>query len=459
MGENLIKSKINIKCSYFISGIIFKIALDLCFCGPIQTYFSSSFPIDISIHKIIVSYIATMLMIMMLPSTSDLVSSYIIIVLFYIIIPFTTIYAYMNTSSVYFITMIITYLFIEVCVVRLLPINPKKIVFSGINLSRLIEIGSIIFILLTAVVLFWYRGTPNLNAFNLYDVYELRSSYSLPTWVRTMYNISSKTLIPFVVSISLYRKKYVKAIAFLFIQLLFFMWLGNKLTLLGAFLVPAVYFVIKHKKNITPVIVKILVIGVIGVSLLLLVVGYVSPELNRAIVYAFGLFVRRNIFVPAYLKTCYYDFFVVKGNPLIGFFSTLVAPILSWVGIDYPYASEGSFTQAVGMIYAQDSNANTGIFGRELAHFGFVGIFVAAICFVIILYAIRCSEQRNNRNLILCITIYNILLLNNSGSIEIINISPMLIMILILILFDEKYVHKRKVSFGSKKGSIGIYEK
>ena len=450
MDENLIKSKINIKWSYFIAGIIFKIALDLCFCGPIQTYFSSSFPLDISIHKIVVSYIATIIMIMMLPSKNNLVSLYIVVVLFYIIIPLTTIYAYMNTSSVYFITIIVTYLLIEVCVV-MLPMNPKKIVFSGMNLSRLIEDGSAIFILFTTVVLFQYRGIPNLDAFNLYDVYELRSSYSLPAWIRAIYNISSKTLIPFVVSISLYRKKYIKAIAFLFIQLLFFMWLGNKITLLGVFIVPAVYFVTKHKENITPIIIKILVIGVIGVSLLLFIVGYVSPEMNRAIVYAFGLFVRRNIFVPAYLKTCYYDFFVVKGNPLIGFFSTLVAPILSWIGIDYPYASEGSFTRAVGMIYAQESNANTGIFGRELAHFGFAGIFVAAICFVIILYAIRCSEQRNNRNLILCITIYNILLLNNSGSIEIINISPTLIMILILLVFDEKHVSKRKVFLSSKK--------
>ena len=212
--------------------------------------------------------------------------------------------------------------------------------------------------------------------------------------------------------------------------------MGNKLTLFGVIVVPGVYFLTKHKELITPVLIKILVASVAVTSLLLGIVRFASPDISRAIVYSFGLLVRRNIFVPAYLKTCYYDFFVVQGKPIIGLFSTIFAPILFWIGVEYPYSTEGSFTQAVGMIYANDSNANTGIFGREVAHFGYFGIIVAAICFIIILSAIKSSEKRNGRSFVLCFTIYNMLLLNNSGSIEIISFSPLLIMVLILWTYD-----------------------
>lgn len=432
---NQIRRKLIDKSSYLIFGIIFKIILDLSFCGPLQTYYTS-FPLDISTIKVIISYISIIFMVLLLPDRSDLESTYISIILYYIIIPVSTIYSYMNTSSGYYISLVSIFSIIELFTTKI-RLKTIKIEISHVNISKVMEFASIIFILITAVVFFIFRGMPTLEAFNLYDIYELRSSYSLPSWVSAMFNISSKTLIPFTVSILLKRKKYISSVLFLIIQLLFYLWLGNKLTLLSLAIIPAVYFLTRKKTRSVNMILVILLAIVSFVSLLPELVQSTSGNLNRAIIYIYGLLVRRNIFVPAYLKTCYYDFFVVKGNPIVGFFGTIIAPIMFWLGFEYPYQSEYLYTRAIGHMYANDSNANTGVFGRELAHFGFFGIFVAAICLLLLLYAIRCSEKRNGQSLVLCFTIYNILLLSNSGVFDIFSISPLLVMLFILFLYDE----------------------
>ena len=75
----------------------------------------------------------------------------------------------------------------------------------------------------------------------------------------------------------------------------------------------------------------------------------------------YSLLVRRTMLVPAYLKFCYYDYFVIKENPLSGMFGTFAAPVLTRIGWYNPYKTI-TYTKTIGNYYASGSNANTGIF-------------------------------------------------------------------------------------------------
>ena len=90
----------------------------------------------------------------------------------------------------------------------------------------------------------------------------------------------------------------------------------------------------------------------------------------------------------------------------------------------------------IGKQYLDGSSANTGIFGDEIAHFGYFGIIIAGIILLVFLICVKRSEHVNGKVFTCCLTLYLVFGLTDSGVIQIINFSPLLLVVLILWLFE-----------------------
>ena len=107
-------------------------------------------------------------------------------------------------------------------------------------------------------------------------------------------------------------------------------------------------------------------------------------------------------------------------------------------------------------IYENGSNANTGIFGKELAHFGYAGIVVAALCLLLFLLCVKSSEEKNGREFTCGLSLYLVIGFADAGSIAIISFSPLFWVALLLVFFDFKeYQRDYAESIEGKKMKAG----
>ena len=177
---------------------------------------------------------------------------------------------------------------------------------------------------------------------------------------------------------------------------------------------------------------------------------------SRIIDLAYSLIIRRAIILPAYLKYSYYVFFVNLDNSHVWLFGTFIAPILTRLGIHYPYETM-AYTRVIGdNYYLVGSSANTGLFGEELAHFGFLGIVIAGLLLIIFLICVKRCELSNGKAFTCCLTIYTVISLTDAGVIRLIDFSPMFLIALIAYFFE---ISEYAMPSERKKGISVSYNK
>jgi hypothetical protein len=427
------KTEANKKNKIIIWGILYWIVLTLSFLRTIQTYWEGYLTSDFSISKYILATILMLGMLFSLPREESLSTLFLLIILYLVIFPMGITYSCQNRETIYFLSVVAVTIFIELTLPKI-TLNTVKIRIGMGNPSIIVTWLMIVLLIFSIFIMYRERGIPNILALDLSLTYEIRSSYRLSSSASDLFNYATKAIIPFLIATCFFKKHYKLIVVLMSIQFLFFLWLAHKTTIFSLAIFVFGYFVAKMKYPCL-LFSKVFVIGLSTLTLLKETAASMATDLSRVINLGYSLIVRRTIFEPSLLKFCYYDYFVKKENPKTGLFGTVIAPVLTRIGLPSPY-SKVTYSKIIGTKYLDGSNANTGLFGDEVAHFGYLGIIVAGLLLLIFMLCVKRSERANGKIFTCCLTLYLVFGFADSGVIQIINFSPMLLIVVILYFYN-----------------------
>jgi hypothetical protein len=223
----------------------------------------------------------------------------------------------------------------------------------------------LLLILGAGFVTFWMFYSGGLSYFNLdfSRVYEFRRDVGsvIDRGVMAYFNTwSTKVFGPVLLSLALWKKKYIAAALVLGLHLIWFGVSSHKAVAFYPFLVIFLWMWFRNSRA--------LAILPVGMSLVV-VAAYVFFTVFSEI-FVGSLLVRRVFFVPSSLTFAYYDFFSVNqfvywSNSMTSFF------------IDYPY--DLSPSELIGRYRGTGSGANNSFLATGYMHAGIAGIVIYGI--------------------------------------------------------------------------------
>lgn len=364
------------------------IGYDLLFFALVYAYDSYIFPVygymgfhlEINNIKFIQSLLITFILGFFLPCKVKKPSDILIHIQFiFPVLPMIVIYTRSNQSILY-----ITFVIFLLIIINLL--TNFKIIFSKIPKIKItkfsyqvIFIIASFFILLTIFLIALLTNLKFVN-FDLLRVYEFRSQITeiLPRYFGYFYSMTSTVLIPTLLILSLYKKKY-KLLPYIFIlSILMFGLTSHKSVLFSPFLPIFIYFFVSWKYPIQKIILSCILIILINLFIF-------NNNINTLIP---SLLVRRVYFVPALVNYLYYDFF--SHNP-----KTLFADSKITLGlIEYPYQKTGAEIISNLIYPGSHGSANTGWLGSGYMNLGYSGMFLYSI---IISFLFGCLNYVSNK--------------------------------------------------------------
>jgi len=310
--------------------------------------------------KVFESLLAIVSFALVLPSRVKRPSDFFIHVHFLLpVVPMLVLYSAADLPRVYIYFMLVA--FAVVCWVRkfklpkikgdMIPIN---IMMCGLLVIAGIYILSIIM-----------KGGLQYFNLNLLKVYEFRSvaAQNLPGIYGYFSPMVSKVLLPFVLLLAVYRRKWLVAGLALAGSVMMFALTNHKGPLFYPFLILGIYFVMRSRRQV-----QFLFAGYIFVIFVSLAGSFISYSNIVG-----SLFLRRVYFVPAKLNFNYYDFFSTHPHVM------LAGSKLTFGLIQSPY--DLNTAHLIGYHYNNNvlTAANTGWIGTGYMHFGFAGMLIYAL--------------------------------------------------------------------------------
>ena len=196
-------------------------------------------------------------------------------------------------------------------------------------------------------------------SFDLSEYYELRTEaamYSMPTIISFAF-YWGLNLIPVGLSYALINKKRVMIVFCLIAQALAFSFNGKKSVLFIMFLMIgiSIFYKNEYRKHIP------LYFSLVAIA------SYVESIIRGTNSFLVKYFIRRLMFIPAFLGEKYYEYFSAHE------FDYLRSSILRRIGLISPYSN--GIPKTMGQyIYGNSTNANTGLCGDAFANFGWVSL-------------------------------------------------------------------------------------
>ena len=225
---------------------------------------------------------------------------------------------------------------------------------------------------------------------NLMKVYEFRSlaAQDLPGIYGYISPMVSKILLPFILLLAVYRRKWLVAGLALTGSVMMFALTNHKGPLFYPFIVLGIYWVMNSRQRM----IQLMVAGYIIIILVSLAPFLINNSeeteqpLSRIIMGS--LLVRRVYFVPAHLNFEYYDFFSTHPHTM------LAESKLTFGLVEYPY--DLSASHLIGYHYYNNKlvGANTGWLGSGYMHFGFAGMLSYALIIGILLSMVDTLAKR-----------------------------------------------------------------
>lgn len=338
--------------------------------------------------KVFESIVALILFALSLPSAVKRPSDFFIHVHFLLpVVPMLVLYSAADLPRSYMFFVLLA--FAVVCCVRKfkLPkikgdIIPIQVMMWGLLIIAAIYILSIIL----------HGGLRYLN-FNLLKVYEFRSlaAQDLPGIYGYFSPMISKVLLPFILLLAVYGRKWLIAGLALAGSVMMFALTNHKGPLFYPFLVLGIYYVMyimRSRRRMVQMLLAcyLLVILVSLVPFLINNSEETEQPLSRIIMGS--LLLRRACFVPAHLNFVYYDFFSTHPHTM------LAESKLTFGLVEYPYDLGSS--KLIGYHYYNNelTNANTGWLGSGYMHFGFAGMLIYALIIGLLLSIVDMLAKR-----------------------------------------------------------------
>ncbi|WP_024821474.1 hypothetical protein [Aminobacterium mobile] len=348
---------------------LIKVSLDFMYCSyivPLWGYMG--FVLSKSFSAYVISFIYVFLLSISVPvkvkKTSDL---FLHILALCPLIPMLTIYAFSFATHEYMAVCILSFFIILICVNFLFPSVSPKTLYKGYKIAFGI---SIFFIFLVTLHIISLGGLRFFNL-KLSKVYEFRRASAhvvaqglyayLNNWVFKVFNM-------FIFTWSLYKNKKLLIAISLILQVFFFAVSAHKSVLFFPLVIVLIKY-ISQKKRLS----------------LLLPTLYLLGSWFSLTIYSFfnniwplSLYVRRLLFVPAFLNFKYFAFF--QNNPMVYFSNSFLKKF-----INYPYDIAPPLLVSTFIGQNPQAWANTGFLGTGYAHMGYWGIVFYAFLLGLVL--------------------------------------------------------------------------
>lgn len=404
----------------FIFLLAYKLILDFVYIKFVHEYYNyMGFSLDFNIKKYIVSFIWFFVIFAILPKDINKPSSVFLQLHFIIMImPMFTTYALANESGI-FLALCCIFFIMECLILRFMP----SIKIIKIKNSQCILYGIIICI--TAFVyisMIRANGLPSLEALNLNKVYQVRATTKYPFLMGYLVPWQAKIINPFLITTSYINKNRKTLLGSIFLQLILYLITAQKSFL---FIPLAIIIIIKivEKNDFLKLGSLLAPIGSLGAFLTYKITGNIMIP---------SLFIRRLLFLPSQIKFYYYDFF--SRNEFLYFSEGLIGKVF---GLTSPYNIKTS--HMIGLIYFNsiEMSANTGYLADAYANMGVFGMFIISILFSMILILIDSLGKNIKNKLIIGLSLFSILSLNDGALLTILLTGGLLLLLIILYLYSN----------------------
>jgi len=338
--------------------------------------------------KVFESIVVLVLFALSLPSTVKRPSDFFIHVHFLLpVVPMLVLYSASDLPRAYMYFVILA--FAVVCLARKFKL--PKIKGDMIPINRMIW-GLLIIVAIYIISVILYGGLRYFNL-NLLKVYEFRNvaAQNLPGICGYFSPMVSKVLLPFILLLAVYRRKWLVVGLALAGSVMMFALTNHKGPLYYPFLVLGIYYIMYIMRSRQRMVQMLLAsyILIILVSLAPVLINNseeTEQPLSRIIIGS--LLFRRACFVPAQLNFVYYDFFSTHPHTMLAQ-SKLIFGL-----VEYPYELDSS--HLIGYHYYNNVlvGANTGWLGSGYMHFGFPGMLIYAMIISLLLSMVDTLAKR-----------------------------------------------------------------
>lgn len=418
--------------NYYFWIFFYKITFELTYYYVISpTYSYYGLGVDVSLYKFIVSNFFFILMILLIPKSRNLPSTYLINLLFVTtIIPINSYFWLTNQSTNYAF-----YVFLSLITISVLLRNRKRfripLIKKETNYTpRILTITFVLSAILLGGFIIKFGGVDS-RSFNLNMVYDLRKELSYSgVWIYIT-NWLGKALIPILIIASIYRKKKLMLLIGVIMQLVLYGSTGHKTFLLSIGLIITFYFYIS--KGSQPSIFSKLYSIVLLISIM-----FIKLFKNNILM---SLFSVRMLSIPAWLNFIHFDFFSV--NQKLHFSEGLIGKIFN---LEYPYTIPSTY-----LVSPTGANANTGFLADAYDNGGvFAMLIFSFILSLLLIYIDSLSIKRSNVFIYTMFFIYPIIILNDSAFLTALLTSGIIIILIFYYIFasednygkSEKHIDK-----------------
>lgn len=410
--------------------------------------YSIEFALNINFFKVALSYVIIILVGFLSCSNNTIVSYLFRIISFFVIAPLSTVFAFRDESSVYYFLVVITFIITEYISVRQFSskMDLEDWQVKPTKRDNLLNTLCVVISLLTLFLMYVSNGVPNINTVILENVYEVRGSYNTSSYLSYLLYVTAQVIIPLGIAISFTRKRYLLSFFYLLSQFCFFLWTGHKTWFFSIFLMLLLIIILRAKKGVNYLFIAVVALSLLAVIFYENIYGYG----------AFTLLNRRVLLDPAALRFFYYDYFLVKGHPIVGFSGTVLAPIFgsaSPADLDYAYSIASIYTDT-------PSNAGTGIYGGDLANLGVLSFIIVPICLVFFSYLANITNRAMSSSFTILLFTYITFSFNDQRIFAYLLDFRGVFLILFVLLLSSKVAHKKSLINNEKyKGTSSLIER
>lgn len=425
---------------FWVFALLYRISLDLMYCFvayPLGGYMIR--PFFTSAFRYIVSFVLYLILYATMPKRENDGIVFVVQLQFvYMVAPILTLYAFSDMSSKYLLMVSACILLENLLIFRpLRTMEPVRI--RGVQNYVTVLLG--VLVLFAAVIPILYNGFAGFKAFNFSYIYEMRANASYPLGFGYLLNWTTKAIIPFGFLCFLHMKKYRWAILLATVQIFFYMLTGQKITLFIIAPMVFIYFCAK-----TGHCLKLMYLG-LGAAYLFVILACRLDRLapidpsstsmtGRVGILAASIIAVRALFIPAGIKSYFYDFF--SSNPKLFFSDGQIGRML---GLTYPYKKESGFVInafSMGTEKFGSANANTGYLGESYAQMGFAGMLLMSMLLALILRSLRAYDRKETAPLLTALISIYIIILNDGALFTTLFTSGLLVTYILVFIYFNK---------------------
>lgn len=238
--------------------------------------------------------------------------------------------------------------------------------------------------------------------FNILDVYGIRDEYTdvasgFP-FLQYFVFWQGYVINPTMIAHFFRRRQYIFAGGMVVLHFLLFSLTGLKSLLTGIFFVILILYFLRRKYTFSQFS--------LGLSGLVMSMTFLTAFTNNANFISYA--VRRLLYLPALISFKFYEFFSVNSQAHLGhsIFKSFV---------NYPYDYPPSGLVANYMDPGVFGGANTGIFGDAYGNFGFVGMIIFSLIFILFLRVIDSLSRGKDWQFVACMMVMPIFAMVNSA--------------------------------------------